>query len=314
MAEKISVHNRRRYIGITVVLICVGAVTTPVPSGAISPVQAGRASLSSGSKNDEKLRLELAATTMRLASVEASIVKSSERADKAALRASWFTLWTVLGTALLTASLSLFAQAHLMRHQRGINRADSEAKIANTYVEWQLKQLSEFYGPIRALLGQSNALYRQMNKALVAADSNRFRLIEGDDFDRQVFQIRSGDEWTRFRTVKHLAEVYNKNYGVEPYFDDVVEVGSRMAEVIREKAGFARSEDDVLVRIMGKYLAHFLVLKRLHERAKDGKPSHLNAADEQATFPNEIEKLVDDGFKKINRQVIEWRKLKTAMN
>ena len=307
-------HNRRRYISIAVMLICAGAVTTPVPSGAIAPVQAVRASLSSSPQNDEKLRLELAATIMRLASVEASIAKSSDRAEKAALHASWFSLWTVLGTALLTALLSLLAQALLMRHQRGINRADSEAKVANTYVEWQLKQLSELYGPIRALLGQSNALYRQMNKALVAADSNRFRLVEGEDFDCQVFQIKLCDEWTRFRTVKHLAEVYNKKYGVEPYFDDVVEVGSRMAEVIREKAGFARSEDDVLVRVMGKYLAHFLVLKRLHERAMDGKQPHFNAADDQATFPNEIEKLVDDGFKTINRQVMEWRKLKTAMN
>ena len=115
-----------------------------------------------------------------------------------------------------------------------------------------------------------------------------------------------------FEAVKHLAEVYNKNYGVEPYFDDVIEVGSRMVDVIREKAGFARPEDDELVKVMGEYLAHYLVLKRLHERAKTGGKLHLNAADEHATFPNQVQSLVDKGFKTINQQVMEWRKFKVS--
>jgi hypothetical protein len=285
-----------------------GGSTAPSapPSPAATPAVAG-ASAAVPSIADERLRQELANAASRLTSLETSIAKSGEKADQVALRTSTYALYTALGAAFLAALFSFVAQALLMWHQRGINRADSEAKVANTYIEWQLQQLSELYGPIRALLGQSNVLYRQMNRALVARAPEKFKLIPGDDFDGQEFQIFHNGAWLRFRTVKHLEEVYNKDFGVEPYFDDVVDVGERLVDVIREKAGFARPEDDALVKVMGDYLAHYLVLRRLLNRAKDGEKLHVNAADEHATFPNQIQELVDNGFKAINEQVMEWR-------
>lgn len=273
--------------------------------------QAGRTSPPASQPTlPEELRSQIAVVMGRLASVESTIEKSSERADNVALRSSLFSLATVLVGALLAGGASWGTQALLMSHQRKSSRADAEAKVANSYVEWQLKQLSELYAPLRALLGQSNVLYRQMNRALVAADATRFRLVPGSDFDDQTFEIRLGDQWVRFRTVKHLGEVYNKQYGVEPYFNDVVDVGSRIVSVIEEKAGYARQEDDRLVIVMGEYLAHYLVLKRLLARAKAGETLHENAADEHATFPTDIQKLVNDGFREINKQVIEWRSFK----
>lgn len=257
---------------------------------------------------DDKLRADLAATVTRLAAVESSIAKSADRADAVAMRSSLFSLGTVVGTALLTAILTLVGQHLLMAHQRKMSARDSQNEVANAYVEWQLKQLSELYGPLRALLGQSNEIYRQMNRALISADSSRFQLVDGDDFDGKEFQVKLGGNWTRFRTVQHLAEVYNNDYGVEPYFDDVVAVGQRMADLIREKAGYARSEDADLLVYLGKYLGHFFVLKRLHERAKAGQEIVLNDADRAATFPNKIQGLVADGFAAINKQVMEWRK------
>ena len=183
-------HTKLRYVSFAFALCCVGAIAaTVVPQADPVPSLPAVSAPTSGMQIqsvDEKSRSELAATTMRLASVEASITKSSDFAEQVALRTSWFSFGTVFGTALLTATLSLLAQMLLMRHQQKINRMDSEAKVANTYVEWQLKQLSELYGPIRALLGQSNVLYRQMNRALVFADINRVRLVEGYDFVNRV--------------------------------------------------------------------------------------------------------------------------------
>jgi hypothetical protein len=107
--------------------------------------------------------------------------------------------------------------------------------------------------------------------------------------------------------VKHLGDVYNNGCGVEPYFDDVVAVGSRMAGLIRDKAGYARPDDRDIVEVMGSYLAHFAVLSRLHQRAKDGQPIFTNKADEEATFPIEIQGVVNRGFDAINREIMEWR-------
>jgi hypothetical protein len=257
---------------------------------------------------DDRLRADLAVSVTRLSAVESSIAKSAERADAVAIRSSWFTLGTVVGTALLTAGLTLLGQHLLMKHQRIMSARDAQNEVANAYVEWQLRQLSELYGPLRALFGQSNEIYRQMNLALISADKCRFQLVDGDDFDGKEFQIKLGENWTRFRTVQHLTEVYSRGYGVEPYFDDVVTIGERTADVIKQNAGYARSEDIDLLIYMGKYLGHFLVLKRLHERAKAGQEIVLNDADRAATFPNQIQSFVADGFAAIHKQVMEWRK------
>ena len=108
--------------------------------------------------------------------------------------------------------------------------------------------------------------------------------------------------------MQHLNEVYNKQFGVEPYFDDVIQVGKRMATLISNKAGYARSEDSELISEMGKYLGHYNVLKRMHKIAKTSVQVAINAAYRDATFPNKIQHLVNEGFTAINGQAMDWRK------
>lgn len=285
------------------------AEATKASSAALAPAVLTPADL----KTVEKLVSDLALTDSRLASAESSISKSAEKADQVAMRSSWFALGTVLGTALLTAVVTIICQFQVFKHQRKLSARDAQNDISNSYVDWQLKQLSELYGPLRALLGQSNEIYRQMNRALIGADSTRFRLDNGDDFDGKEFQIKIGEEWMRFRTVQHLGEVYHKKYGVEPYFDNVVEVGGRMANLIREKAGYALSEDIELLKYLSQYLAHYLVLSRLHEQVKIGIKIAINDADREATFPNQIQALVSNGYEKINRLVMDWRKPQSSV-
>lgn len=259
---------------------------------------------------DEKLQDAMATLSGRLGSVEGAIAKASERADNDRIRTSWFAFFTVIASGILGGLGGLMIQSLVMRHQRQINRENAQAEVSNSYIEWQLKQLSELYGPLRALLGQSNAMYRQMNRALEAAAVDKFRMKQenGADFDDKVFEIFKNDQWVRFRTVQHLGDVYGKNYGVEPYFDDVVEVGARMAELIREKAGYVQPVDKSLIEVMGSYLAHYAVLSRLHRRAKEGESLQINIADEQATFPVAIRELVNKGFDSINKEILAWKK------
>lgn len=234
-------------------------------------------------------------------SLEKTVAKSSENAEAAAQRGFWL--------ALVTVMVAVINQWGLFSHQRVMRREAAADEISNSYVDWQLKQLSELYGPLRALLGQSNAMYRQMNKALAQARPQQFRLNheEGGDFDNFVFQIQIDGEWTQFRTVRDLAAVYNRDLKVEPYFDAVVEVGKRMALLIEEKAGYARPEDAELVKVMGAYLAHYSVLSRLHFAAQENKPIEPTMGDKEATFPLEIQALVNKGFNALNDEVMKWR-------
>lgn len=253
----------------------------------------------------DKLQEDLKLALLRIESLEKSIQKASEKTDHMTERNAWFALATVIVAGLISIAVQLL----LLRHQRKINREQAESEVSNSYVEWQLKQLSELYGPLRALLEQSNAMYRQMNRALVSANPDLFRMqsAHGKDFDNTEFQIKKDGDWARFRTVKHLADVYNKGYDIEPYFDDVVDVGSRMATLIRDKAGFARPEDNALIEVMGTYLAHYAVLSRLHNKAREGVLVSANMADDEAVFPVHIQNLVNGGYQAINDQIIQWR-------
>lgn len=260
--------------------------------------------------SDEKLRDVFASVNGRLSAVEGAITKASERAENDHIRTSWFAFLTVIASGILGTFGGLLVQSFVMRQQRKINMEQTQAEVSNSYVEWQLKQLSELYGPLRALLGQSSAMYRQMNRVLEATAPAMFRFKQevGSNIDNEVLEIYQNDQWTRFKTVIHLGEVYGKNFGVEPYFDDVVDVGARVASLVRKKAGYAQPNDIRLIEVMGSYLAHYAVLSRLHKRAKDGEPLQINIADEKATFPISFQELVNEGFDNINKEVLNWKR------
>lgn len=282
------------------------SVPLPIASAELAPLRTITVDQLARFQNEnEKIRSDLVASVTRLNNLEGSIGKASDRAESASIRSSWFALATVL----VSIFASLVGQYLLIRHQRRLNRDQVRAKVSNSYIEWQLKQLSELYGPLRALLGQSIAIYRQMNMVLIAADEKKFRLEPkpGADFDDDEFQIFLNGKWERFRTVEHLPLVYKQKYGVEPYFDDVVKAGAAIADMIRKSAGYVRQEDRALIKVMGTYLAHYGVLCRLHQRAEKGEEVRPTAADIKASFPVVIHDLVDDGFNAINDQIKDWK-------
>lgn len=164
--------------------------------------------------------------------------------------------------------------------ERELARNRAGLEIGNSLIQWQLKQLSELYGPLRALFLQSNAMYRHMNAVLEKADPKLFRLAKGspgDYFDGMVFKINLSEQWIRFRTVMHIGEVYGRDYGIEDYFDELVVIGGRIVDVIEQKAGYARPDQPDLPSVFGKYLAHYSVLNRLHSamKAKYAPPSQV---------------------------------------
>ena len=261
-------------------------------------------------RENQKIRFDLIASVDRLSKLDSAITKASELADAASIRSSWLAFLTVV----FSFAFGLVGQYFLIRHQRHLNREQERAKVSDSYIEWQLKQLSELYGPLRASLGQSIAIYRQMNMCLIAADDKKFRMEQkrGADFDHVEFQIFLDGRWEQFRTVEHLPLVYQKDYGVEPYFDDVVKAGAAIADTIRKSAGYVRQEDTELIKVMGTYLAHYGVLCRLHDRAVKGEEVHPTAADIKASFPRLIHELIDTGFNAINAQIMDWKNLRPA--
>jgi hypothetical protein len=223
---------------------------------------------------------------------------------------------------------SVLAEAKA-KQERELAERQAKLQIGNAVVEWQLKQLYLLYGPVRALLGQSFGLYRQMNKVLESADSSRFRFIKVPDARGQnaeygeEFQIRtSSQKWERFRTVMHIDQVYGQGYGVETYFDEIVSIGARIVTIIEQNAGYARPEEEQLMNVFAKYLAHFAVLKHLQGVAKaalakarlrsTGSMTEEDSieqlkVDVSAVFPVELHDLINEGFKAITKDIEQWR-------
>jgi len=212
------------------------------------------------------------------------------------------------------------------RLKQDAEAAEKKARldIASAVVEFEIKQISLLYGPLRAFLGQSEALYREVNKVLLTTANSLFRVTE-EAGERPEFQIQEAPgKWVRFRTVLHIFEVCGKGYEVEAYFDEIVAIGAEMVKIIHEQAGYARAEEKDLMTVFGKYLAHFAVLKAMHEAAKarvspqippvQGSPvvPHTPGVNPSAAFPYTIHTLINQGFEAISSDIQQWRQRAAA--
>jgi hypothetical protein len=104
------------------------------------------------------------------------------------------------------------------------------------------------------------------NNTLATNSVGRVLAAQGQNAEHgEEFQIRAPtQEWERFRRVMHIDQVYGQAFGVETYFDEIVSIGARIVTIIEQHAGYARPEEEQLMNVFAKYLAHFAVLKHLH--------------------------------------------------
>lgn len=287
--------------------------------------------------------ISAAVVESHLATIDATLQKIAAKPDKSA----WISATGAFLGVLLGAIVTFVTQTRLLLHQQSqAERAAEQARqladakaaqerelasrraaleIGNSFVQWQLKQLSELYGPLHALLGQSNALYTHMNRVLVARDPAQFRFansIPANTPPRPSMEIYYQGRWVVFRTLLHIDKVYGQGHGVEDYFSEIVATGDRMVKIINEKAGYIRPDQNELPEVFGRYLAHYSVLKRLydHIRARSetlpretddiwssGSQRPPIAVIEAAVFPREIDGLVTAGFIAIREELNAWR-------
>jgi hypothetical protein len=256
----------------------------------------------------------------QLASIQAKLDKPLEGALQKMGPALIAFIGVIIGS-LLGGLANWKIQSSLATKKEQIDVALATAKarqdISSSFVEWQLRQLFELYGPLRAHLGQSHYLYDQMKAALIRVTKDNFQIVDNpDDPKRPDFKMRQPNgDWVVFKTVLHLGQVYGKSYGVDNYFDDIVGIGEQITRVIQEKAGFARPDHKELIDMFAQYLAHFSILKRVHsdvqDHVKKGTQSAMVVLD-TAAFPRGLEGLIGTDYQSINRELEAWRNARTA--
>lgn len=127
----------------------------------------------------------------RLDEIDKGITKLTE---KSATGAVWLAILPLLGTilgaaiAVIIANRNLKFQETLAKDKAQLDselaRQKAGLDIGNSFAQWQLKQLSDLYGPLHALFRQSIGLYRHMNVVLVKKAQRDFacswrRLVRG---------------------------------------------------------------------------------------------------------------------------------------
>jgi hypothetical protein len=327
------------WIILVVSLIWISAAETA--SAKINPVATGTlkgthaASVNQDVNNDERfLSIE-----SRLTAIEQELGKSGdlqtrlsgiERNTNDLKGSEWLKtlLPAIISTLSALAGLwlgNLLAgklQEERLKQEAVLAREKAKGEIGNAVIDWELKQLALLYGPVRALLGQSLGLYRQMSRVLAQARKIEFRLVQSssspDGLTLEV-QTKPG-EWERFRTVLHISRVYGQGFGVDTYFDEIVRIGHDMVEILKQQAGYARAEETDLMAVFGRYLAHFAVLSHVHKEAQNAR-SKLQTSradgiggggsalvvDLSAVFPEEIHGLINQGFDALTNSVQNWR-------
>jgi len=287
-----------------------------------------------GSRTPSNPPPELTAIEGRLAAIEQTLNRTSIDARLADIRdavdklkpPSFLTTILPSGIAALAGLLGVLAGGLLNgRLQKALSDKQAKLQIGSAVIDWKLKQLSLLYGPLRALLGQSFGLYREMNTILLTR-TDKFRYNPtGTDPDKKEFEVEtSPGNWTRFRTVIHILEVYGKGFGVDTYFDEIVSIGSQMVKIIQEHAGYARPEEKDLMGVFGKYLAHYAVLKAVHEAAKanvagqpggtagPATPTPPLQVNVSAAFPEVIHTLINQGFDALASDIEQWHQKAVA--
>lgn len=291
-----------------------GAATTGPTSPTATPTE------SASTHSQEETNLD-----SRLTSIDTAIQRLTAKVEKPDYAPAWISaVGGLLGVAV-GGVLAFLTQRSLLAHQQSLAaqaaRSTSELEVGKAFAEWQLKQVSELYGPLNAQLGQSRALYQHMKEVLVKTRPDEFRFIEGklqtNDPRGKPMEIKVADGWIEFRTLLHMERVYGKGYGIDDYLTEIVDAGGRMVKIIQEKAGYIRPDQKGLADVFGRYLAHYSVLKRLYdyfaatqEPANSGEKGALEppvAVIQAAVFPRELDQLVADGLASTITELNAWR-------
>lgn len=123
----------------------------------------------------------------RLDEIDKGVTKLTEKSAAGAFQPAILPLLgTILGAviAVIIASRNLNFQKKLAEEKARLDselaRQKAGLDIGNSFAQWQLKQLSDLYGPLHALFRQSIGLYRHMNVVLLKKDPAKFRLLQDD--------------------------------------------------------------------------------------------------------------------------------------
>lgn len=302
-------------------LICQPALSTPVsPAPSVHATVNGPAAIAPPPAMPERIATVSAEEMQRLRN-EVAAAQSTLQKDIAAVRPSWWERLLPAGMGLLGVlvggwvswrlqsrqlGLSEKLQRQQLRDNERLGRAKAAFESLSKVIDYRSKQVNEFYSPLRLMLRRSNGVRRQLTDQLRAKDPSRFVYVaEADGRDHLFVNMTSGTQ-VRFRLIEHMHELATKHVELMPLVREIVNIGESMTQLIDSKGGLALNESDRLNSLLGRYLAHFSILRDVTDKAEKS-PALLEALQYNVAYPVELDGVLDADAKQLTDEIDEWK-------
>lgn len=202
----------------------------------------------------------------------------------------------------------LSLQQQQLTETERIGRAKSAFDALAKISEYQFKQLNEFYSPLLLLLHQVSGVRKQLCDQLIEASPDRFVYVEEPD-EREHLYVRLPDgQKKRFRLVEHLRTIAGSHAQLLPLVEEIVGIGEQMVELIRTKGGLSMAGNEELSRLLGRYLAHFSILRDVAKKAKE-QPQLLTSLTYNVSYPVELDEALKKDLRMLVERTTRWTEL-----
>lgn len=208
----------------------------------------------------------------------------------------------------LTADL----QQQQLRDSERIGRAKAGYESLSKVVEYQTKQVNEFYSPLRLMLLRSGGVRRQLTDQLQMKAPTRFTYVtEADNRDHLFLNEPDGTQ-RRFRLIEHMHELATSHAELMPLVQELLDIGTAMSDLVNTKGGMATTSSDRLTALLGRYLAHFSILRDVAKKAV-AQPDFLPRLRYNVAYPVELDAALGEDMAKLIDQIEAWKQLSQRM-
>jgi len=270
----------------------------------------------------ETLRESLQDITARVLKLEIDTTKLSTSRGASGIVNALIAGFTALIAALIGGGMTLFAQHMTANRERELatEAAKRQLELAREaakqqldlsmkqavfqqtekILEFSLKQMELFYGPMFAMFQQSTALYNKMCDQLAQDHPERYKVVPKPDAEGYRCYVLDDGRWEPFRLLDQMPAV-KKNAKAMILATRLIKIGKRATKIISEHAGLA-SED--LVDLLGEYLAHYALLLTVYEGSETEPFAPLQH--KFGYFSHELNGKIAKGYRELRKFLYEY--------
>ncbi|MCC4590267.1 hypothetical protein LL974_03850 [Xanthomonas campestris pv. cannae] len=253
-----------------------------------------------------------AAGRQYLASLQANQRASEDRLRQAIVDSKpsgWEKLWpAILGLigVLVGGAINVWVQRWQRAASEQAHRATAAFEAQTKIIDYRSRQAHEFYQPLWLMLQRSSGVRAQLCDHLAKKDPVRFRLEKepGDQREHLFVYGPNGEPRVRFRLIEAMHELATQHSEILPLVDEIVAIGEKMSALIHDRGGLVVSSQTVLADLLGRYLAHFSILREVAAKASD--PSKLQGITYNVLYPVEMNRELKNGIAFLQDTLEKW--------